>query len=228
MATIQVDVRRLQDEFPTEFERAYQKWVEAELYYDWWDCVVDGFIEDMKAKGVHIGYRSGKHTTPCVYFSLGYCQGDYASFEGSVTLHEWFAAVGLAETYPMLAASLKEYGAWARISSHNRGWAYVADIDYEPDDTAPPKDGMFSDMDPEIWEEVVREQYEAIDLEKELNDWVRDQCQDLYRTLQEEYEYLTSEEQFIERCKDDGTLFEVEADDEDEEVEPVANGAAGV
>jgi len=75
---------------------------------------------------------------------------------------------------------------------------------------------------------VVREQYEAIDLEKELDDWVRDQCRDLYRTLQEEYEDLTSEAQFIERCVDDGTLFDVEVDDEDEEVESAANESAGV
>jgi len=226
MATIQVDVRRLQAEFPTEFKRAYQEWAETELYYDWWGFVVDGFVEDMEAKGVHIAYRPGKRLAPNVYFSLSHSQGDYASFEGKVTLHEWFAAVGLAETYPMLAASLKEYGAWARISVRNRGWSYVSEIDYEPDDTAPPKDSMFSDMDPEIWEEVVLAQHEAADIEKALDDWVQEQCRDLYTTLQEEYEYLTSEEQFIERCADDGALFEVEVDDE--EVEPAVNGAADV
>jgi hypothetical protein len=226
MATIQVDVRRLQAEFPKEFERAYWEWAEAELNYDWWDCVVDGFIEDMKAKGVRIAYSSGKPPTPNVYFSLSYSQGDYASFEGTVTLHEWFAAVGMAETYPMLAASLKEYGAWARISSHNRGGAYVSDIDYAPDDTAPPKDSMFSDTDPEIWEEVVLAQYEAAGIEKALDDWVQEQCQDLYIALRDEYEYLSSEEQFIERCVDEGTLFDVEVDDEDEEVEPAAIGVA--
>lgn len=217
MATIQVDVRRLQAEFPKEFERAYQEWVEAGFDYDWWDCVVDRFVEDLEAKGVLVEYRPGKRPTPSVYFSLGYSQGDYASFEGTVTLDEWFAAVGLAETYPMLAASLEAYGATAKISTRNWGGSYVSDFDYEPGAAAPPKDSMFADMDPEIWEEVVREQYEAADLEKELEDWVKEQCQDLYIALRDEYEYLTSEEQFIEYCEANGEMFEVEVDDEEVE-----------
>lgn len=228
MATIQVDVRRLQAEFPKEFERAYCEWVETGFDYDWWGCVVDGFVDDMEAKGVRIESCSGNRHTPNVYFSLSYSQGDYAAFEGTVMLDEWFAAVGLAETYPMLAAALKEYGAWAEVRTSNRGWSYVADIDYVVDPDDQPKDGMFSDMDPEIWEEVVCAQCESADIEKALENWVDEQCRDLYIALRDEYEYLTGEEQFIQRCVDDRELFDVEVDDEYEGVESAANGAAGV
>lgn len=203
-----VDIDTLKRDYPAEFQREYEKWVQTALYYGWWDFVCDGFVEDMAEFGVEIAQerRNGGHQ---IYFSLGYSQSDYAAFAADVRLHIWAKAMKLDEQYPALVVDLEEYGATARIAStHRSSYSYVASYDYSPGNTQPA--GIFSGLSPEAWDTLVEEQFAACGIEELLDEWAKAQCQNLYKRLQEEYEYLSSEDQFVEWAKGMDEQFEVE------------------
>lgn len=206
-----VDIDTLKRDHPSAFEREYERWVQTYFHYDWWDGVYDGFIEDRAEFGVEIAQerRNGRSAGHQIYFSLGYCQSDYAAFDANVRMHTWAKAMKLDEQYPALVVDLEEYGATARISSNRRGsYSYVSSYDYAPGNTSPA--GIFSGLAPEAWDTLVEEQFAACSIEATMDEWVKGQCQSLYKKLKEEYEYLSSEEQFVEWAKSMDEQFEVE------------------
>ena len=206
-----VDIDTLKRDHPSEFQREYEKWVETHFHYEWWDSVYDGFIEDMAGFGVEIAQerRNGRGAGHQIYFSLSYSQSDFASFDAHVRMHTWAKAMKLDEKYPALVVDLEEYGANARIGTRGRSsYSYIASYDYAPGNTTPA--GIFSELAPEAWDTLVEEQFVACDIEQLLNEWVIAQCQNLYKQLQEEYEYLSSEDQFVEWAKSMDEQFEVE------------------
>ena len=209
MATVDIDT--LKRDHPSEFQREYEKWVQTYFHYDWWDGVRDIFVEDMAEFGVEIAqeWRNGSSAGHRIYFSLSYSQSDYAAFDANVHMCTWAKAMKLDEQYPALVVDLEEYGATARISSYRRGsYSCVASYDYAPGNTSPA--GIFSGLASEAWDTLVEEQFAACAIEKLMDEWVKAQCQKLYRQLQEEYEYLSSEDQFVEWAKSMDEQFEVE------------------
>lgn len=206
-----VDIDTLKRDHPAEFQREYEHWVQTHFHYDWWDGVYDGFIEDMAEFGVEIAqeWRNGRSAGHQIYFILLYSQSDYAAFDANVRMHTWAKAMKLDEQYPALVVDLEEYGATARISSNRRNsYSYIFSYDYAPGNTSPA--GIFSGLAPEAWDALVEGQFAACDIEKLMDEWVKAQCQNLYKQLQEEYEYLSSEDQFVEWAKSMDTQFEVE------------------
>lgn len=206
-----VDIDTLKRDYPSEFQREYETWVQSAFCYEWWDCVYYDFVEDMAEFGVEVAHerRNGRSAGHQIYFSLGYCQSDYAAFDANVRMHTWAKAMKLDEQYPALVVDLEEYGATARISSsHRNSYSYVASYDYAPGNTTPA--GIFSGLAPEAWDTLVEEQFAACDIERLMNEWAATQCQNLYKQLQDEYEYLSSEDQFVEWAKSMDEQFEVE------------------
>lgn len=211
MPLIQVDVDTLKRDHPDEFARTYQDWVANSFHHDWWDGVYDVFIERMQEFGVEVS--TDKRGAPCIYFSLGYSQSDYAAFEANVKVADWMRAMKLDEQYLALVLDMEEYGATAKIDTRGySNYSYVASVDYWTGNTAPV--GIFGGLSQEAWEDLTDEQANQCEWEKELPAWASEQCQQLYRDLQEEYEYQTSEEQFIEWARANEDQFDVEIEDE--------------
>lgn len=193
-----MNVHELKVEDPKRFDREYWKWVEtARDYYEWWDSVEESFKQDMAAKGVEVER---------VYFSLAYSQGDYAMFSGWIDVGQW-----LRDNHPEQLVLIQEFSDYGRLKVSDRRHSTRVDFDWYPGDTAP--GGIFADLASEDWDALVDEAATAFDVEGEINDWLGDMEGDLYQQLQDEYEYLTSEEQFIEYCD----ANEIEFDDETEE-----------
>lgn len=159
-------------------------------YVDWWDCVYDDFTSDMAEK--HIMVQDTR-------FSGFWSQGDGASFTGYISNNlEFLKAHGLTETYPFITKLIHHGGDFTlrieRSSSHYvhentvsvsvEGCAYFHHVLPTSDDLREAiVDQWDTDLDAEyerIWEDVT--------------DIIRDYCRDLYRKLQEEYDYLTSDE----------------------------------
>ena len=182
-----MSLRDMQTKNPKEFQRRYNKWLETQCLHDWWDTVDADFKEDVKPLGLYVD---------TIHFSLGYCQGDYASVTGTLDMHKWLQMAGYGESHLALTTDAKEYGAYWRCSQTHHGRAYVDDLRYESGNTRP--SGIFSDLPQQAWDELVLEQYESEDWDRLATYWLREQCDTLYRRLREEHEYLTSEEQFIE------------------------------
>ena len=195
-----LSAKDLQSSDPKRFQKEYSRWIEYALDYDWWDGVEDILKEDMAAKGIYV-----KH----IHFSVSYSQSDYASFEAKVNMAEWMAHQKLDEMYPALYLALGDYGEHASVGYGHRGaWPLVNFDGHCVGNTVPA--GVFQHLDNETWDALVEEQYAESGLEEALQSFVTDACHDLYRQLRDEYEYLTSEESFIESCECNDITFDIE------------------
>jgi hypothetical protein len=177
-------LREMRTADPREFQRRYEAWYTNHLDYDWWDCALADFRERMAPLGFDVEN---------IHFSLGYCQSDYAVATGRLNTATWMRSTPYAETHLPLLLDFEEYGAYLKVSSNS---GVQCSLDYEPGNTSPT--GVFADLPHAAWDELVSTQFAAEDWEELATEWVKEQCSELYDQLQEEYEYLTSEDEFIE------------------------------
>lgn len=181
---------------PDRFDKEYQEWHEHSCHYDWWDGVEEQFKEECGPMGIEVDK---------IDFSLSYSQGDYATFTGRVHMGKWMKHHGYDLKYHALYLSLQSYGSNA-VLHHGRSIATYVDLDYQPGNTYP--EGVFSDLPQEAWDELCQEQFEAEEWEQLVLEHVRELESDLYDRIEKEYEYLTSEEQFIEHCECNDVTFD--------------------
>lgn len=207
----QITAKELLAQDSKRFQKEYSSWCEHALDYDWWDFIEECFKNDVAPEGV---------TVERIYFSLAYSQGDYASFEGQINVAEWMESnkdgdQTYAEKYPALYLAVMDYGEYASVSDRTSrgGWPRVNFDGTCVGNTEPA--GIFVGLENEDWDELVCEQHDAADLEKELQSTVEAMCRKLYRDLQDECEHLMSEQSFIESCEANDVTFEIE----DEECE---------
>jgi hypothetical protein len=197
--------KELQAQDPKRFREEYLKWTEYALDYDWTEYTKERLREKLEPAGV----RNIK-----LYFSLSYSQGDYATFEGRILVHEWMDVTKdgdqtYAEKYPALRMALWDYGEYASVTTNHR--RCVARVNLEGNCMGNTyAAGIFAGLDSDAWDELVSEQYYTAGLEQALQDYVDDISQELYTDLREEYEHLTSEESFIESCECNNVTFEIE------------------
>ena len=204
---MEVDIKTLQREHRALFDKKYWAWVENSFDYEWWDGVFECFVEDMKEHGVCVDCT--KRGEPYITFNLGYSQGDYAAFEGQITMTTWMEKHGYKTRYYPLWLDMENYGAKADISRPGPGGSLS--LDYWPGNCEPCN--IFEGMEQDAWDSLVTTMFEAEDWEKLLKEWLNATCSGLYKKLQEEYEYLSSEEQFIEAMCDE--VFEVDTEEEE-------------
>ena len=174
---------------------------------EWWDSVYDGFKEDMKA----IGIRVDK-----MYFSGFSSQGDGACFEGSVSNWELFLK-SLGYTDPMLVRHLDQH---ADFSVRHRGHYYHENCTSFTTDLPLPND-LYETEENFVelygYGEELRDaaliatlsQYDGDKLEAQFTEVFKDHMRDLYRRLEEEYEYLTSDEVVLESLEVNDMLDEL-------------------
>lgn len=199
-----MNINELKEKDPARFEREYAKWRDGQCSDTYWsEYVQDDFKTDMALIGVDV-YN--------IYFSLGYCQSDYASFTGTISITEWMKNEGYDVQYQALWLALCDYGAEPKVyDRHDRpvvDWEFWYSVG---NNTEP--SGIFEGLDQDAWCALVESQFDAEPWEKLIDEWLRGKARDLYEKLVEEYEYQTSEEQFIESCE----CNEVEFDEVTEE-----------
>jgi hypothetical protein len=173
--------------------------------YDWWDCTYDDFIETAKAKGFYT-------TTKDMSFSGFWSQGDGASFTGGVDVPAFIAYVK-AENAKLVAegktAPLDPYPWIDKLYQHG------SDIEikvvrnsrhYAHENTCGIDIGfagsfayMLDDGDDETRSAVLGAWDEALSadidqLEKDIESTRYALCRELYRSLESEYEHLTSDD----------------------------------
>ena len=189
-------------------------------YVDWYDSVYEQFIEDCVEKGICVDYHNVKTmggrtiAKPSIYFSGFWSQGDGAYFDGHV--NDWpkfLATCGRADLVPMyekLDCSLVL--SWCHSGHYyHSGWtSFTSDMWLEN-----PHDEEDDPFQHEVWEQVYEGGLLFDRLEDDFAGYVRGLMDDLYTTLEEEYDYLTSDEVVVEyildHCKE-----ELVEEDEDE------------
>jgi hypothetical protein len=203
MTTQHLTVRQLQETDPKRFQKEYWKWVNHTHSYDWWDSVEELFTADCAELDV---------TVDSISFRASCSQGDGACFTGRVELPALMRHTGLDVEYPALYLGICNDGSYARIRNRSNH-SYSVGVTYEcyAAQTAP--DGVFKDLSQEDWEELIYAQEADCNLEQKVIDFCDELNDKLYKMLQDEYEYLTSEEEFIGSCEANEITFEIEEEE---------------
>jgi hypothetical protein len=154
---------------------------------NWWDCVESDFIEDMKQVGIQVDKT---------YFSGFWSQGDGACFVGSLDNALTYLNHHHVDQFPMLR-KLIEMGGSVWATSEHRGRYYHSSsvsINAECDpfwQCANPKSEL-QEAVIQRWDDMVDK--EIVDFEAALAEQWRTYMNDLYTKLEEEHDYLTSDD----------------------------------
>lgn len=154
---------------------------------NWWDCVESDFTEDMKQVGIEVDK---------IYFSGFWSQGDGACFVGSLDNALTYLNHHHVDQFPMLR-KLIEMGGGVWATSEHRGRYYHSSsvsINAECDpfwQCANPKSEL-QEAVIQRWDDMVDK--EIVDFEAALAEQWRTYMDDLYTKLEEEHDYLTSDD----------------------------------
>lgn len=194
------------DDAPDEVKKRIlekQRYREVELC-GWWNCTYDDFKEQMDEKGIRVDD---------IFFSGFCCQGDRASFTGSIEdLDKFLASYFKPEQYPAFRNLLKMDNFYFSFKSDARDydrcsfeydyedWRYL--VDYDRDDL---RYKMF----------VAINQLENADQEiqafaKDAEEIFNREMRNIYKQLEAEHDYLTSDESVAESL--DGLMFDEDGD----------------
>lgn len=205
---------KIEELTPRQFQRAYEKWVQDEPFHDWWDGVYSQKKEEGKVQGFDIDK---------IYFS-GFCsQGDGASWNGGVDAMERMELTpdvfDLHEHNVMRQATLSDMfaykapcfnittrGNYSHSGTMQQGeielTGYISEAEIE--------DGMFAGMRYEDFYELL---YPVIDsVAATCFKQAQAFADGIYRALEKEYEYLTSQEQFKEQAEGNDWEFDEEGE----------------
>lgn len=153
---------------------------------EWWDDVYEVFKEDMSAIGVHV---------ETIYFSGFWSQGDGACFEGHVA--DWakfLNALGRPDAARVMA-DLEGCTGVRLIWNHSGHYyhehctAFVADLAIDN-----PHDNAEQPLRHAAWEAMHGTDGPLVPLKDEFIEFLKDKMRDLYKQLEKEHEYLTSDE----------------------------------
>lgn len=196
MRTIEVQLYQYDELSPEAQAKARDWYREGCLDYDWWDGCYEDFMRIAEILGVEID-TSGRGGTPMIFFSGFYHQGSYAGFHGTYSYKKGSAKAIRAycndEELIRIADALQDvqrrnfYSLVARVSLSNYGNLRVEVEDKE---------------DP----------YREIAEESDLRELVGDLAHWLYKTLQNEYEWLTSDEEVAESIRNNEYEFDEDGD----------------
>jgi hypothetical protein len=199
-----------------EQSRVLDKYRHINVEHDWWESALDMFREDMKARGIDVG--------PNVCFDYG-----QAAFEGSVS--DWVLFLThLGYDNEWLLSHFSDHASFAVKIDHRR---HYPKMEAEAELPLP-------DSDPEYHEEFLYQygtwdefrdaallaalsQYDSKSMEKDFLSVFEDYARDLARMLEEEYQYLTSDDGVLESLQSsdmlDEAVLEVLGDEEEDEEE---------
>jgi hypothetical protein len=226
-----VNIKELQAFDVRAFNSAYHTWVEGDGQpdYGWYDYTIDSIIEDGKERGFMIGRRANESHSSAFYFSGFWSQGDGASWEGAVHLPRWIEHMEKAGVeLPFTDAQLL----WMREARRN---GYIAEtIGVQQDGYYARSHSMCLSGSLDVYDiyegtdaEVLEGVFKGMNIEAFLRMGEMDLCvsrvvekavlsaamafaDEWYVVLEKEFEYLTSEEYFIERMMDEDIEFDEE------------------
>jgi hypothetical protein len=178
------------DELIDKYRNAYVD------FDDWYDFVYSDFKERMEAIGIEVAK---------IYFSGFWSHCDGACFEGAVKdWGKYLTHLGYDDPILVDAAELNWHYRWAHSGHyyHEHSVSYDDGI-WSPEN--PYTSGYYGGLEvPDedafrgaVWDAAL-EQHDMLALSEKIQEDLRDHMRDLYRQLEKEYDYLTSDEAVIE------------------------------
>ena len=204
-----MNVTELLKQHPDIFQREYEKW-SLELLGPWWEPIYEQAIEDGKELGFEI---------MGINFSGFASQGDGASWHGQIRLLPCVkASFDLTDpSYNILAALLEEGYVAGTLQIRNHSSRYyhsncMTSVEglwfYRAEDTVM-KTGVYQGAKVEELMEAMGGFQFLDNLDARLVGLARTYADAIYKQLEEEYNYLTSVDCYVEYCKDNEVDFEV-------------------
>ena len=178
--------------------RAREWYLEGGLDYDWWDFVYDDFASIAKLLGLDLD-RKGGSRTPAIWFSGFSSQGDGACFEGV-----WTYAPGMVRAATNYAPQDQAlHGIAARLARLQRRHFYQLRAQIAHRGRYYHEHSMSIDVTDNRTGSCP-----AADVEKAVSEEMRNLARWLYSKLEDEYEYLTSDEAVAEAIRANEYTFE--------------------
>lgn len=174
---------------------------------EWWDRVYDDFKEDMKAIGIEVDK---------MYFSGFWSQGDGACFEGRVC--DWGLFLkSLGYTNPLFIEHFDKHAEFAVRHCgryyHENCTSFSAEFhlpeDYDEEEFLQLYGYGEELRDAALIAALSLPENSGDALESQFEEAFKDHMRDLYRRLEEEYEYLTSDEVVLESLEAHDMLDEL-------------------
>lgn len=202
-------------------ERAREKWRESAMDYSWWGSTYEDADTIAGLLGIDIPRKNcptvggGTSTEPAIWFTGFWSQGDGACLEGtwSPPDHDIAAKVReyapqdeklheIADRFAAIVKRCAHRNVTARSTHTDRYYhAYSTTIcvDIEPRDELAGR---------EVFCEALDRAHNIDGIESELAEAMRSFMNWIYRQLEAEYEYQTSDERADEDLADDGKLYD--------------------
>lgn len=182
------------DELSEHAKDRVRQWYVEGLDYDWWNFSFDNFIEEMSQFGIDIQVKD-------IEFSGFWSQGDGLCFSanmGDIDTIKYLKATGQTKKFWALYLNLiKDNVAVGYAINGKNYWGNVHGCDFR----------AFLDFDmPEKHIERLERQFEELRLD--IENFCRDKAVELYRQLEREYEYLTSDESIKESAEANEWYFD--------------------
>ena len=198
-----------------------EKHRDANVFDEWWDSVYGMFVEDCAEKGIEVDTHTsrtvgGKQAQRrSIYFSGFWSQGDGACFDGRV--NDWIKFFEAMKRPDLVTLYQKTDEPLTLAWSHEGRYYHANCVSFSSELCLDnPHD---DDEDPLLhaaWNIAYEEGYVFDKLEETFAEFVRDLMCDLYKSLEEEHDYLTSDEAIAEYILDHCEEELVEEDDEEE------------
>lgn len=209
MPSKQVTMSELKTLDPKRYEEEYNEFLYDALDTYWYGYVKEMFISDMATYGLVVADIDFE----CIDGWHG-----SATFRGLMPLVKFMNmpdkdGVPLAEQYPLLYAAAGD--AQTVIKYYAMPWRRAGSISEVEIPTGAEPCGLFAGLDEDEWLAQIEAQWAAADIEGRIADWGTEQASRLRKMLNDEYNYLTSEEQFLEMCDANDYTVEIECDDDE-------------
>lgn len=157
-------------------QKAIESMRDINVDYEWWDFTYDGFKEDAKEAGFDVDK---------IYFSGFASQGDGAMFEGEVNDITNFISNLNPHVQRVIKAGRMNIS-WSVVHRGHYYHSHCTEISFDAGDYP----GYF--VSGKGWQGNFQDNMDK--LEETISDAYHDLCHKLYRTLEKEYDYLTSNE----------------------------------
>jgi hypothetical protein len=163
-------------------EKLIVEFADCYTSYEWWDGEYERFTDSMGEIGIEVLPNE-------IYFSGFSCQGDGAAFKGKVKdLAKMLKHLGQLLYYEWLTNSLDNF--W--FESYVNAWGYTMSFDYRISVSSSPYDEVDEPLQHLMWSIDLPSESFLENLEDSIKEVFEDAANKLYRSLEEEYDYLTS------------------------------------
>ena len=208
---------------------AFENW-QPFTDYDWWDTIYEDWTNLLEERGI---------TNAKIQFSGFHSQGDGASFTGMIdlrTLMEWQHKVIQASNKEAgetrstcTTSSLIDYYPAIYISQLGFNKDEYAEFNFELKRSNIPYshsntiylDHVFECSDGDLEDELLAcgsgsSDVELGGIEQDLEELCQDMMKDIYKDLENQYDYLCSKEAFIEDCDNHDFIFDADGEIHDD------------